>query len=230
MFEHFRGDWAYAEPHFFNELSKNFIFKIFTLVLLVGFLDVFGKFRLFTVKIGILIWYFWVVFENYSMRMLSIRGNNFITCWAYAEPISSHTEHTRNFRTCSACGKCEQFLHVISMLSISQTNFIAHWTYGERISSHAEHTWNRFYRMLSMRGNVLKVKYIGRIEYNFQKSRVTGPWDHMVSVSAKKVKKKNSCLCTFNCAVADTRLSIEQSPPPKSMIFTLFLTCVLTLV
>jgi hypothetical protein len=28
------------------------------------------------------------------------------------------------------------------------------------------------------------------MEYNFQKSRVTGPWDHRDSVSAKKVKKK----------------------------------------
>ncbi len=28
------------------------------------------------------------------------------------------------------------------------------------------------------------------MEYDFQKSRVTGPWDHKVSVSAKKVKKK----------------------------------------
>ncbi len=36
----------------------------------------------------------------------------------------------------------------------------------------------------------LKVEYLGRIEYDFQKSRVTDPWDHEVSVSAKKVKKK----------------------------------------
>ena len=35
----------------------------------------------------------------------------------------------------------------------------------------------------------LKVEYLGRIEYDFQKSRVTGPWDRKVSVSAKKVKK-----------------------------------------
>jgi hypothetical protein len=28
------------------------------------------------------------------------------------------------------------------------------------------------------------------IEYNFQKSRVTGPWDHKDSVSAKKIIKK----------------------------------------
>jgi hypothetical protein len=31
----------------------------------------------------------------------------------------------------------------------------------------------------------LKVEYPGRIEYDFQKSRVTGPWDHKDSVSAK---------------------------------------------
>ncbi len=49
----------------------------------------------------------------------------------------------------------------------------------EPISSHAEHA-----------RKCLKVEYLGRIKYDFQKSRVTGPWDHMVSVSAKKVKKK----------------------------------------
>jgi hypothetical protein len=36
----------------------------------------------------------------------------------------------------------------------------------------------------------LKVEYLSRIEYDFQESRVTGPGDHKVSVSAKKVKKK----------------------------------------
>ncbi len=38
MFEHFRGDWADAEPNFFLEISKIFFFKIFTLVLLDRFL------------------------------------------------------------------------------------------------------------------------------------------------------------------------------------------------
>ncbi len=85
MFEHFRGDWAYAEPNIFDDLSKNFFFlKIFTLVLLDGFLDGFWKFWLFIVKICILIWHFWVFFENYSMRMLSICGNDFTACSAYA--------------------------------------------------------------------------------------------------------------------------------------------------
>jgi hypothetical protein len=35
----------------------------------------------------------------------------------------------------------------------------------------------------------LKVEYLSRIEYDCQKSRVTGPWDHKVLVSAKKYKK-----------------------------------------
>ena len=113
---------------FFERYPKNFFFKIFTLVLLDRFLNGFSKFGFFIGEICILIRDFWVIFENYSMRMLSIRGNDFIACWAYAEPISSHAEHAR---------KC------------------------------------------------LKVEYLGRIEYDFQKSRVTGPWDHMVLVSAK---------------------------------------------
>jgi hypothetical protein len=49
----------------------------------------------------------------------------------------------------------------------------------EPISSHADHA-----------RKCLKAKYLGRIEYDFQKSGVTGPWDHMVSVSAKKLFKK----------------------------------------
>jgi hypothetical protein len=44
---------------------------------------------------------------------------------------------------------------------------------------------------------MFKVEYLGRIEYDFQKSGVTGPWDHKDSVSAKKVFKKISCLFTF---------------------------------
>ncbi len=81
---------------FLMSYPKNYFFKIFNLVLLDRFLDGFWRFRLFVVKICIFICYFWVFFENYNMRMLSICGNDFIACWAYLEPISSHTEHTRN--------------------------------------------------------------------------------------------------------------------------------------
>ncbi len=138
--------WGYTEPNFFDELSKKcFFFKIFTLVLLDGFLDGFWKFWLFIVKICILIWYFWVFFENYSMRMLiaehtrkrfyrmlCIRGTDFIAHWAYEEQISAHAQ---------PAVKCEQPLHVQSMMSIRGTNFIACWAYAEPISSHAEHVW-----------------------------------------------------------------------------------------
>ena len=187
MFEHFRGDWAYAEPNFFWEISKNFFFKIFTLVLLDRFLDGFSKFGFFIGKICILVRDFWVIFENYSMRMLSICRNDFIACWAYAEPISSHAEHTRNefplmlsqrynvnIFTCTIHAEHTRN-EFYRTLSIRGTNFIACWAYWEPISSHAEHA-----------RKCLKVEYLGRIEYDFQKSRVTGPWDHKVSVSAKK--------------------------------------------
>jgi hypothetical protein len=53
------------------------------------------------------------------------------------------------------------------MLSILGTNF------------HAEHV-----------RKCLKVEYLGQIEYYFQQSPLTGPWDHKVSVSGKKVEKK----------------------------------------
>ncbi len=70
-------------------------------------------------------------FENYSMRMLSIRGTDFIAHWAYEERISTHAQ---------PAVKCEQFLHVQC------------WAYAERILSHTEHSRNEFQRMLSIRG------------------------------------------------------------------------------
>ncbi len=59
-------------------------------------------------------------------------------------------------------------------LSIRGNDFIADWAYAK----------------------CLKVEYLGRIKYDFQKSCVTGPWDHKDSVSAKK-SPKISCLCTY---------------------------------
>jgi hypothetical protein len=47
---------------------------------------------------------------------------------------------------------------------------------------------------------MLKVQYLGCIKYHFQKSRVTGPWDRKVSVSAKKVSKKvHACVPLKSC-------------------------------
>jgi hypothetical protein len=177
---------------FFWWAIKTFLLlNIFTLVLLDGFLDGFWKFQLFIVKMCILIWYFeyflkiiacicWTYAETfYCMLSIrgtkfhctsSIRGTNFRACSASGKmwtvfTCTIHAEHTRNefYRT----------------LSIHGTNFIACWAYAEQISLHAEHAQK-----------CLKVEYLGRIEYDFQKSRVTCPWDHMVSVSAKKYFKK----------------------------------------
>ncbi len=81
---------------FLERYPKNFFFKIFFLVLFDRFLEGFSKFGFFIGEICILIGDFWVIFENYSMHMLSIRGTNFIAHWAYGELISSHAEHTGN--------------------------------------------------------------------------------------------------------------------------------------
>jgi hypothetical protein len=51
---------------------------MFTWVPLDEFLNSFYKFGFFIVEICILMWDFCIIFENYSKRMLSIRGNDFI--------------------------------------------------------------------------------------------------------------------------------------------------------
>ncbi len=190
---------------------QNFFFQnvhLVTWVLLDGFLNGFSKIRFFIVEIYILIRDFWVIFENYSMRMVSIRGNDFIAHWAYEETISSHTEHTRkrfhrtlsirrtNFRVCSASGKT--VFACTAMLSVRGNDFIAPWAYEEMILSHPEHT-----------RKCLKVDYLGRIEYDYQKTHVTGPWNHKDSVSAKTVFKKISFLCTFKNITLRGELSVE---------------------
>ncbi len=134
---------------FFCELSKFFFLQMFNLVLSEGFLDDFSKFWLFIFEICILIWYFWVI-SKIIMRMLSIRGNNFIAHWVYAETILSHTEHMRkrfhrtlsvhrtNFSVCSVNIIRKYAEHTRNVfhrrLSMRGTNFIAGWACGERIS------------------------------------------------------------------------------------------------
>ncbi len=156
MFEHFRGDWAYAKPNFFWEISKNFFFQNLYFGPIRWVPRRFFKILIFlSAKFA----FYLGIFESFSKIIACV-------CWAYAETILSNAEHTRNrfhrmlskqgtkFLACSASGKIWTFLHVQSMLSIRGTNFIAHWAYWELISSHAEHTRNRFHHMLSMRWNV----------------------------------------------------------------------------
>ncbi len=161
---HFLGDWAYGEPDFLASYQKLFFQNVhFGPIRWVP--RRFSKFKFFVVEICILIWYFWVIWKNYSMRMLlSIRGNNFIAHWAYEEKISSHTEHTPNEFSLMlnqhsnfdsvymdiqthAEHMWKRFNH---MLSIRGTNFIACWACAEMISSHAEHTRKLFHCMLSI--------------------------------------------------------------------------------
>ncbi len=107
-FEHFRGDWAYAEPNFFD--IPTFFFQNVHLGPIRWFQNSFSKFAFFIVEICIFIWDFWVIFKIYCMHMLSIRGNDFIAHWAYKETISSYTaygemilshpEHTRKWSKC----------------------------------------------------------------------------------------------------------------------------------
>ncbi len=56
-FEHFRSDWAYAEPNFFGEISNIFFLKVH-----------FGPIRwgpgFFISRNLHLIWDFWVILEN----------------------------------------------------------------------------------------------------------------------------------------------------------------------
>ncbi len=156
----------------------------------LGFLNGFSKFRFFIVKICILIWDFLVIFENHSMCLLSIHGNNFIAHWAYEETISSHTEHMPNkfSRMLSQRKNVNSFLMysyaehtgkwIYRTLSMQGNDLKAGWAHEEMIASLTEHT-----------RKCLKVEYLSRIEYDFRKSRVTGPSDHKDLVSAKKVFK-----------------------------------------
>ncbi len=93
---------------------------------------------------------------------------------AYAETILSHTELTKKqFHRTLSSGKTSTVFTCTALLSIRGNDFIAPsirgndlnagWAYEEMISSLTEHT-----------RKCLKVEYLGRIEYDFQKSRVTG--------------------------------------------------------
>ena len=95
------------------------------------------------------------------------------------------------------------------------------WAYKERISAHAQPAVKcelfYMYKLCWAYAECLKVEYLGRIEYDFQKSRVTGPWDHMVSVSAKKVKKIFMLvyLSAFLCGSGCSWRSGIAGPPPS---------------
>jgi hypothetical protein len=103
-----------------------------------------------------------------NLRMLSMRGKDFIIHWACEETISSHTEHTPNkFSLMLSQRKNVNSFYMYSYaehtgkwfyrtLRIGGNDLNAGWAYEETISSHTVHTPNEFSRMLSQR-KMLKV-------------------------------------------------------------------------
>jgi hypothetical protein len=107
----------------------------------------FSKFRLFIVENRIFITLFRVLYKNYSMRRLSICGNDFIACLASEETNTESmpnkfsrmlSQRVTNFCACSAneqpffahdqhTGKSQPILKrdIQNMLSIRGTNLIA---------------------------------------------------------------------------------------------------------
>jgi hypothetical protein len=71
----------------------------------------------------------------------------------------------------------------------------------------------------------LKFEYLGRIEYDFKKSRVTGSWDHKDSVSAKKVFKKiHACVPLTLRHLPPLRFHcIEECPSVRFFILILMI-------
>ncbi len=142
MFEHFRGDWAYAEPNFSGQLSKKYFFQNFH----------FGPIRwvsrwLFKISI--------IYSQNFHFNLVFLRNFQKLqhaSTWKRFHLTLSIRE--TNFCACSASGKMWTVFKCTSMLSICETHFFAYWAYAERISSHTEHMQNGFHRWLSIRRNV----------------------------------------------------------------------------
>jgi hypothetical protein len=58
----------------------------------------------------------------------------------------------------------------------------------------------------------LKGEYLSRIEYDFKKPHVTGPYDHKHSVYAKKVLKKYMIVSVNKCLLSPPALLDSQQP------------------
>ncbi len=97
-FERFRGDWPYAEPNFLESYPKIFFFQIVPLGPIRWVRKWFFKIWIFYSRNLHFNLGFWVIFKNYSMRMLSIRGNDFIAHWAYKEMFTSRISRPNRIR------------------------------------------------------------------------------------------------------------------------------------
>ncbi len=129
------------------------------------------------------------------MTLANIRTNSFLLFRLVplfrGSNIFAVTEHTRNQFFVAWYQKFFVVLNVhfgpirwypwqfIEIPIIYSQKLHFNYSFLGTISSLAEHT-----------RKCLKIEYLGRIEYDFQKSCVTGPWDHNEFVSAKKYFKK----------------------------------------
>ncbi len=108
MFKHFRGDWAYAEPYFFGELSKNFYPQNFHFGPVRCVPTQFSK---ISISFGQNL-HFNLVFLSNFLKLyhahaehawkqfyctLSIRGNNIIAHWAYVKRIFAYAQPAEKF-------------------------------------------------------------------------------------------------------------------------------------
>ncbi len=159
---------------FWRAIKKNFFRSLWYLRGVP--IDSLSKFRLIVVEICILISYFWVISKNYSMGLLSIRGNDFIAHWAYEEMISSHTESTpwefsrilsqqkniNNFYMYIHGEHTRKWFH--RTVSIQGNDLNPGWAYAEMISLHPEHM-----RKSNMIFKNLVFQALGPIRFRFLK-------------------------------------------------------------
>jgi hypothetical protein len=176
--------WFISKPYMLSELSENFFLQNFH----------FGPIRWAPrrfFKISIIFGQNLHAHAQHTWKRfyctLRIRGNDFIAHWAYVEGISRMLSQQKQFLHVHVHVKhTEKWFY--RTLSIWGNDLNAGWAYMEMISLLTEHT-----------RKCLKVDYLGWMEYDFQKSRVTGPCNHKDSVSAKKSKKFHACVPLIQC-------------------------------
>ncbi len=186
------SQWLSNKKHtrnqfFVGRYQKNFLGQMFTFVLRNGILDGSLKFWLLIFENCFLIWEFEVLFKNYIMRWLSMRGNNFIACWAYDATKQFHrtlslrlflrilSQWVTNFRACSAKEEITTHFKIIiqNMLSIGGMYFITGWA--------NEHTRKRFHRWLSIQGNYFIAGWAYAEMFESQISRPNRIWFSKIS-------------------------------------------------
>jgi hypothetical protein len=114
IFPEFRGDWANAEPIFCCEVSDFFFHFHFGPIR-------WDPWRFFKISI-IYRRYLACLGTNYSMWWLSICGNDFIACWAYAEIFQSRISWPNRMRFSIILCYREQQKSTVSLVNTPQAS------------------------------------------------------------------------------------------------------------